>query len=685
MIHVWVEHLNVLKLLWLLLRYSMQDIVLFYCSATTLSQSIIDFLCKLNLKSIHIRREDVQLGVQDKNGRALRYYVEHQTSFLASTLFQEKRKQTDWLPAEYEKYSDEWIRILKSHCMMSFKKTLVYICGVEHKYSNNEIKTEGVKKVVIYVNHSVMGSHIRDSYKFTDRFPFEMKLFFHWRYNLLYFPVPGIIASVLLRTFVSSIKSKPLSKMAPVAAEKGCIWEEYFTNIFSTYPGAGQLYWFTKNVLDGERVVLYCDRNDSPCDEKARVEIESRGFGWIDFSYPWRNVRHPVKLTLKCMINCLKAFPKSWSEFDVWRWTSLISFSALLECYRAIYRTNKVRAIHQHQEWGPATILKALALRMEDGIMIWNHWSVDHYPVAYFDCGLADLVLSWGQLNDGYFNAHDFSYKYLIQTGMIAGDGFDASVLRKANETRALFSHSVNFVISLFDSSHSSKMENATATMLYFYKNILAAILLRRGWGVVVKPKGPHFDRLPKKEAVHGVIKELVKQGRCILMNGDEKVSVAAYVGDVSVCYSINSAGILAALCGKQVLHFDLSGCLEHPLSYLGGEDTVVFRSFEKLLHALEAIEKGNGFYGDHSERLHLFDAFQDGRGSERAGEVIGAYIRYRDNGMDRESALKKAVADYAVKWGDDKVSIPGAVQNHLGNDLWTRVMKNVSGDIDDK
>jgi len=685
MIHVWVEHLNVLKLLWILLRYSMKHMVLFYSTTTSSAKNIADFLCNLNIKYIRIRQEDIELGVQDKNGRALRYYVERQTSFLASGLFQEKNKQPDWLPAEYKKYSDEWIRILKSLCTVYFKKTLVYVCGVENKYRNNEIKTEGVKKVIMYVDHSVMGGHIRDSYEFDTRIPFEIRLFSQWKYNLTFFPIPGIIAYVLLTAFVSLIKSKPQSKIAPIALEKGCVFEEYISNIFARYPNAGHLFWHQPSGLSPQRLVLYFDRPDSPCDKKAISVVESYNFSWMDLSDPWRIIKNPVQMALKCLKNSRKAFPGRWSEFNVWRWTSLIYFSTLLECYRVIYRINKVHAVHQHQEWDPSTIVKALALRMEDGIMIWNHWSVDHYSVAYFNCGLADLVFSWGPCNDGYFNAHDFSYKFMLQTGMVAGDGFDTSVLKKANEIRALFSPSVNFVISLFDTSHSSKTQDSTETMLYFYKKILAAIMVREKWGVMIKPKGSHFARLPKSEAVHGVIEELEKQGRCVLMNGQEKVSVASYAGDVSVCCSINSAGILAALCGKQVLHFDLSGCLEHPLSYLGGENKVIFRSFEKLLHALEEIEKGDKFYGDHSKWLYLFNAFLDNNGPKRAGEVIGAYIKYCDKGLDRDAALKKAAEDYALKWGNDKVSIPGAVQNHLGNDLWARVMKNVSGDIDDK
>ena len=61
----------------------------------------------------------------------------------------------------------------------------------------------------------------------------------------------------------------------------------------------------------------------------------------------------------------------------------------------------------------------------EEGIFIWNHWSVDHFPISYFNSGFADLVFSWGKYNDGYFNCHDYKYDHMVQTGLISGENID--------------------------------------------------------------------------------------------------------------------------------------------------------------------------------------------------------------------------------------------------------------------
>ena len=64
----------------------------------------------------------------------------------------------------------------------------------------------------------------------------------------------------------------------------------------------------------------------------------------------------------------------------------------------------------------------ALAIRMEKGVLcgIIGRWIIS---CSYFHWGFADIIFSWGQYNDGYFNSHNFSYKYLFQTGQIAADG----------------------------------------------------------------------------------------------------------------------------------------------------------------------------------------------------------------------------------------------------------------------
>ena len=145
----------------------------------------------------------------------------------------------------------------------------------------------------------------------------------------------------------------------------------------------------------------------------------------------------------------------------------------MLKCFREAFKKYKCKIIHQHQEFWPNTLVMALALRMERGIFVWNHWSVDHFPISYFNWGFADIIFSWGDYNDGYFNSHDFSYKYLFQTGLIASDGnYKVSNIEKIKIKEKL-SNNLDLIINILDGSYGPNHHNSKISMIYFYKELL--------------------------------------------------------------------------------------------------------------------------------------------------------------------------------------------------------------------
>jgi hypothetical protein len=54
-----------------------------------------------------------------------------------------------------------------------------------------------------------------------------------------------------------------------------------------------------------------------------------------------------------------------------------------------------------------------------------------------------------------------------------------------------------------------------------------------------------------------------------------------------------------------------------------------------------------------------------DGRGSERAGRVIAAFLEGLDAGKTRDQSLKDAIDGFARKWGQDKVTVFGQKKDH--------------------
>lgn len=685
MIHVWIKYIT----FWGLIRVyrdlrKHDDILIFYHTFSKVASLFARLFEKglFSFRRIVFRKIDYQYTAKDDRGKALIYKVEQGSAILAEEFFNEKLGKMEWLPKVYENYRNEWKRMLKSSLTMTARESLMTICIIENIYRTKERGLSGVNRVIVYIHHSIIGDYIKRLYALQISASCSILTIPSLKYNLMFFPFPGKVFQLFLQILSSRTKKREKSfDISPRAMRKGIILEEYWNNLFKRYPLAGQLFWFPEGTLPPEQVVLYFDRPDSPCDQNAKGEIKSYGFGWLNMDNPWRHIRSPIRITVRCLLNAWKAFPGKWNEFNIWLWVSFFFYSMLLECFREIYRTYNVRIIHQHQEWWPSTLVKSLAIRLEGGKTLWNHWSVDHYPIAYFNCGLADLVLSWGQLNDGFINAHDFSYQFMVRVGRVAGDGFNRDTKFEADNIRKQFSPAVTFIITIFDSSHSNdgNSHQSTSSMLTYYEKLLLSVLEREHWGALIKTKGNSFSMLPNSNKVYGIFKKLEMQKRCILLDGQKLVSLAAFAGDVTVCYGINSAGILAALCNKQTLHWDLCGCLEHPLYQVGGGNRIIFKTYDKVLNALLQIEAGDTRPGNHDEWLYLFDEFQDEQGNLRAAEVIGRYMKYLEHGMNHNSALEKSVEEFSRRWGNDKVSTPVSIQSHLGNELWRRVIKNSS------
>ena len=59
--------------------------------------------------------------------------------------------------------------------------------------------------------------------------------------------------------------------------------------------------------------------------------------------------------------------------------------------------------------------------------------------------------------------------------------------------------------------------------------------------------------------------------------------------------------------------------------------------------------------FGNLNEYLKLVDNFQDGKGNQRAGTIIGNYFKYSDRGLNQSEALEKAINNYKIKWEYEK------------------------------
>ena len=327
------------------------------------------------------------------------------------------------LSFHYKQYHMEWSRILKSEVITDSRDSIMFLVCVVNEYLIGKANIHN--HVYLFLGDSLIWKTLRHKFKADDNLDIYIKRIINLKHLLGTYPIPGQLIKLFMLIIKSYISPKPINNISQEAINKGTIFEKYIWNIFNNYPGSGHLFWHYNSGILPERVVLYLDRSDDPPIKKIIEDIGDKGFSWIQMYNPYLYLESSFFVIIRLIYELKKIFPFSLKKTDVWFWSSILRFSIELECNRQIIRKFNIMAMHQHLEWLPSTILKTLSLRMEKGLMLWNHWSLDRYPVAYHTCVVADIIFSWGNLNEGYLNAHNQNYKVIIQTGFISGDSID--------------------------------------------------------------------------------------------------------------------------------------------------------------------------------------------------------------------------------------------------------------------
>lgn len=661
-IDVYLENLSLLKLVALLSTKSVKTHLFHYSTQTKVARFFNRLLKRIGINAF-ATLDYSQFSRKLENGASLRYKVEILTS----------KTVNDWLScygadnlvSPYDSCDLEWKQIVKSFLTLEIRKKSEFIYLIDNSFNKNPLR-----KTEIIIDAFPLSSYLISRLQLSQTT--TVKIWPHWKQQLLLFPFPGYALYGVLWSIYSVLRIKNPQHNMQLPDDKARVFEEYISNIFSRYPQAGHLFWFPSSHIDPKRVVLYFDRTDSRCTESATQQIQRYNMKWIDLQ---QRLNHGISPSAFLNKTSKLLFPRKWNQEQIGLWSIQVYFIHWIEWYRNLLKTYNVRIVHQHRECLPLPLCLALATRLEDGIFIWNHWSVDHYPISSFDTGFADLVFSWGPYNDGYFNCHQYHYRYMLQTGLVAGDNIDSGDTQKGMEIRKAFPAEIKFVIAVFDSSHQlNTVFSTTEMMIFFYEHVLTLIKNKPEWGVVIKSKGISFQRVEAQPSIRDLVKHLMEKQQCIVLDGHSRVVTAACAADACLCFDINSAGILSAMAEKKTIHWDISGAIKHPFYYLGCEGKIIFKSFEEVRNALAAIAKGDTEIGDHANWLPLIDPFRDGQGPERAGKVVADFLHAIDSGHSRDESLKIAVQAFSDRWGNDKVSTTTNITDHEGNRIWQQV-----------
>lgn len=614
------------------------------------------------------------MAVEDEHGCNIRARAETLGAILARKAAGEADGYR-WLAPEARPWGAEWLRIVGAHYVQHGPELSNYLAFVETVYRVDKIAAP--ERVIIDLGrHEVAAAYAEHAAQPIDlTFPVEVRgrspaplgvalrvlgrQTAQFAYLVLRWLLRGRTAEIQLAATASNI--------ALVGYERGML---------ERLPLGATIDWFEFSGLPPERVVFLFNRSDSPLDDVARAKLASYGFGWADFSAVSRLDQRAFVGLAQSLIASLRTLPAPWNRQALRRWTVVAQLHPLVKWYRTFLCQRRAAAFFQGAQFAPAQMALNLACRQEQVAIVWSFWSVMLMLEQACHHAFADLLVAWGDYDVGYCRALSFDYRYAVKAGAVTYDGVEFSDPERAKELRARLTARPRFVLAVFDSAHEPRgIHHTPERCAEFYRVVLDLVRKNPNWGCLIKSKAKAYDDLPQQPGLQDIVAALESEGRCIRLPNAVKPTLVSLAADAIVCYSVNSAGIQAALgTSRPVLFFDNNHLYYHPFALDGADSHVIFRNADHFAQAIQRLARGERGLGDISKWTPLIDSVHDGYGRKRAGAVLRDYFAARDHGANRDIALYKAVKAHAQRSGATCVNMRSDPDNASGDQLWRKV-----------
>jgi hypothetical protein len=394
---------------------------------------------------------------------------------------------------------------------------------------------------------------------------------------------------------------------------KPAVWVEYGHEGFIDF-----CFWQDGVDRDKTEIVNFLFRSDYP---KNIIRImEERGNKWVDAHF--LPVLRMSGISLNQIVDTMNRFFKDINNYPL-----ILAYLFFLNhfyylIYRAVFKKFHVRVLIQHHDSAWLQDMWARAMEDAGGILINFHWS--NYPTILTPTHLFSyhVFFLWGEAIYSVVKEGGHTCKFILPSGMwIAGSGNASGI--------ELFPRNVDFVIALFDASVAYNDDQTEEALSRFYLRILEMLGKRPSWGLIVKSKNWDIDgleNLPTGDLIVQKIKHLMASGRAHVLPPSSSPIEAASQANLSVCYGLNSAGIIAAVHGQKAIHWDCSGWYNHPF-YKDMEQKIIFRNLDEVEMAIIMASEGDTAIGDFSRWRKLYNYFDDFNASRRVGTFIQDFI----------------------------------------------------------
>ncbi|MDD5560626.1 MAG: hypothetical protein PHT50_00630 [Candidatus Omnitrophica bacterium] len=592
---IWVEKLGMFDFIWLFIETFFSRIPVRYDEkkisgiAAFLIGKLQSYGC---CKNFYMAK--LTLDKKDVIGYALNYRKENDLDICLSKFCQR------YIPKEPERFKSA----VKVYISFYLAPYVTFITMVE---GSDKFKQDGGINVIYLAKHpltSVIKKYYRDK-GYSIR---ESGLSFGY-VNYFLIPCCRLFSIVVKRLFQKRGRTN-------IHEPKPSVWLEYLHYGRCSFP-------FNHDVIDRKKfdIVCYLDRNDGVSLEDEIRAIEDMGLKWVDLRSG--SLVRLANIGVWQLWDMFCTFLSAYSSSPFWFRVFRFEFRMFYLLYKAVFSRFKVKVLIEHQEGSWVKEPQMIALEEVGGIMLGYHWSNFPFYKEALMSHPQHVYFVWGKVMYERMQKRGNIARHVLPVGIWLGPSVeDVSAICMKDDLR--------FIMAIFDSTVAYNIHQSEETLARFYLKVLEMLEENSEWGGIIKSKIwgriNDLESLPFGKDIVSKAMLLINQRRLVFLNNKVSPITAAAYANISVCYGLNSAGIISGIYGHRAIHWDLSGFLHYPI-YRDPEQKIFFKNLEEIVSALNRVSTGDTRIGDFSKWKDVFNYFGDFKGQSRISEFIRIFM----------------------------------------------------------
>lgn len=345
------------------------------------------------------------------------------------------------------------------------------------------------------------------------------------------------------------------------------------------------------------------------------------------------------------------------SLIELWQAERFLWLLTRVSLFEALFQACRIR-IHfgLFSEDEQNLMAVHIALKKLNGVDTYMHWS--HHPEGQL-MPAHDVYFSWGPYFRTMFEKFGHGIANLVYTGYQFDDKFETLKKEASTLRDQLHLKKIKFIISFFDNSYWEGGWFSKESLIKINKELLKKVVQNKEWGIIIKPKRATSLKLGSDEEVDALINDLIREGRCILLDKGELPTLAALASDLVIGFgAFSTPATETALANIPVIVYDPSCQFSHAL-YKEKLKNVVFNDVSQLIQfmddfALRKLVKVSD--RDYNMLLTFIDPFRDSQSAKRTGRFIRDLLEaLKQNKSDCE-AIEFALKNFVNKYGRDNI-----------------------------